>query len=115
MSNIFKLGDELITPDDFVIINDVKLFLKSCNYVVYLDRKMLSIPDDVTLDIVSSVVLTYRFPNISIGNHSRFVVALGGIDNIDHGVPLALHGFVQIWYTSNGDLFSHDYLEQYPH
>jgi hypothetical protein len=115
LSNIFMQGGKMIKPNDSIVVGDVRSFLISCNNVIVLDKKKIPIPDGIKLEIVSSVVLEYRFPNISIGNHSRFVIALGGISSIAHGVPSALHGFVQIWYTSNGDLFSHDYLETFPH
>jgi hypothetical protein len=108
-------GGKVNKPCDSIILGDVRSFLKNCNNLIILDRKKIFIPDDIKMEIVSSVVIEYRFQNISIGDHSRFVIALGGVKSIEHGVPSALHGFVQIWYTCNGDLFSHDYLEMYPH
>jgi hypothetical protein len=97
------------------VIGDAFDYLKLCGNKIVLDEEIIIIPPDIELEIISSIDLYYRYANISIGNHSRVVVALGGMGSIEHGIPSAPYGFLQIWYTSDGTLFSHDYLKTYPH
>ena len=72
----------------------------------------VALPDE-ELEIVAESLHRYEF-DIGLGDHHRVLVAIGGVRDVDNGVPKARRFFATLWYSPEGRLISIDLTREAP-
>jgi hypothetical protein len=107
-----KLGQTLEDwiPDNTVFKDLHSTFKSFESSVIEFESGTVHIPDNCKLDIVSKAALEQRY-DIGFGSCLRTIVAVGGVDRIEHGVLKPKICFAVLWYSDTGHLITVDFSE----
>lgn len=84
--NELELIDRTLT--DEIILTDLRGILAEDESPVELESRNVAIPGDARLEILAKRWHRYNY-DLGLGDHSRAVVAVGGVEAVEHGVPRA--------------------------
>ncbi|MEM1060468.1 MAG: hypothetical protein AAGK14_14735 [Verrucomicrobiota bacterium] len=69
----------------------------------------LKISEDVQFELVAQSSHKYQTQEIGFGDHARILVAIGGLANIQHGMPYANVCFATLFYSPEQKLITMDF------
>jgi hypothetical protein len=103
--------DTVLPPSK--IAADLMQILSEATYTVELDGATVTIPRDVPLSVVSRSAHAYEYA-IGFGDHLRALVAIGGVQDISYGVPVAGVCFATLWYSIEAKVITVDFCSGMP-
>lgn len=101
-------------PSDAEVCDDLRKLLNEIQFGIQLDGHMVNVDKDSALAVVARSVHEYADQMIGFGDHFRFCIAVGGVLEIAHGVPVAGTCFASMIYSKKGKLITNDFLKNMP-
>ena len=92
---------------------DLAAVLSEGHKPVELGDDRVVVPSGAELTVVARSVHTYEV-RIGFGDHYRVLVAVGGIDSVEHGIVRAGICFATLWYSTELKLITVDFAKEMP-
>ena len=80
------------------VVRDLRGLLERANWDVELEGESIPVDRDLSFEIVARSCHSYE-RDIGFGDHYRVLVALGGVERVEHGVVQAAFCFASMYYN----------------
>lgn len=98
---------ELLTDEK--VADDLRSILDQCSWEVEFDDQPVTVPRDLATTVVERVYFE-RSEEIGFGSHYRVVVAIGGLESIEHGIVIPKICFSLLYYSLDREVITSDFM-----
>ena len=97
---------------DKKILTDLRDVIQEGSHRIELEDGWIKVESDVSLEIITLATCEHRFPEMEFGRF-KACVAIGGVSEVVHGIPVPVCCFALMYYDAGGELITIDFSKSY--